>query len=191
MADKAELDPVLLIETEARKAPPLTYVLLLYAILLCPIWISAVVVAFVEHLSASLPDSFYAKVRLTEAGGMIVSFVLTLLATKRAVRWQIEQAAHFDDLSSFRLGWGALRAAEQDWWSAVLVMPMILYVAAGRDIFALIFGVDRAELTESERYWFALIWVAVISGLIFCFLGFCAWLGHRVKKQRSAKRVLA
>lgn len=62
----------------------------------------------------------------------------------------------------------------------------IVYMVAGQDILEKSVGVSRAELTDAGRYWIVIVRGAIISGLIFCFFAFCAWLGHRVKKQRAA-----
>lgn len=73
MAEKAETDLSQRIETEARKVPPLPYVLFLCAVATCPFWISVAVVVVAENLSNSLPDNFYVAVRWSITGGMLLS----------------------------------------------------------------------------------------------------------------------
>ena len=152
MVDEAEPDLLRRTEMEARKVPPLSYVLFLYLFLTCPIWISATVAAVAENLSAPMPGSFYVAAYWINSGGMIFSVVVTAIAAKRTVRRKVALGGDAAEMSSFRLGWGTVRVLWKGWW---------IVVARG----------------------------AVISSLIFCYFGFCIWLGHRVKKRRSARQV--
>ncbi len=187
MPDKAEPDRLQRIEAEARKVPPLSYVLFLFAVAACPFWISAMVVAVAEQLSVSLQDEFYFLVRWITGGGMIVSFVVTAIAARRAVRRQVELAEQFGYFSSFQLGWGAIREAWNYWWTLIVVVLFVSYLIVGRDIDRIIIGVNRAELSEAGGYWFVIARAVVISGFFLCYIGFCIWLGRRVQKQRAAQ----
>ena len=186
MADSHEAGWLERIEAEARKVPPLPYVLFLFAVATCPFWISATVAVVAETLSTSLPPNFFSTVRWATDGGMIVSFVVTAIAALRAVRRRAETAEQFSDLSSFQLGWGAVREAWSYWWSLILVILFVSDVIAGRDIDRAITGVNRAELSEAGGYWFVIIRASVLSGFFLCFIGFCIWLGRRIQKQRAA-----
>jgi hypothetical protein len=190
MADEAEPDLLHRIELEARKVPPLPYVLFLYAFVTCPIWILALVVAIAEILSAPAPapDNLYVAVFWINSGGMIVSFVVTIFAARRVVIRQAALAENAADISIFRLGWGAVRVGWKGWWSVLVVVLFVVYMVAGQDLLETSLGVNRPELTEAGRYWIVVARAAVISSLIFCFFGFCTWLGHRVQKQTTAKR---
>lgn len=188
MADKAELELLHRAELEARKVPSLSYVLFLYVFLTCPIWISAMVVAVAENLSAPMPVSFYVAVYRINSGGMIFSVVVTAIAAKRTVRRQVALAEDAAEMSSFRLGWGTVRVLWKGWWSVLAAILFVVYMVAGQDFLETGLGIIRRDLSEAGRYWIVVARGAVISSLILCFFAFCTWLGHRVKNQRAARQ---
>lgn len=77
--------------------------------------------------------------------------------------------------------------AWQDWWSWAWWITFIVYFVAGREIDEYIMGIDSAVLSRAESFWYMVARAALFTGLFFCFLGLCIWLGRREQNQRAAR----
>lgn len=182
MADEAEPDLLQRIEENAREESQLHHVLLFFGLALCPVWISAAVAAAAELSFSSLPDNFYGAANWTAGGGIFVTIVVAIILEKRAKKRQAELAKNIGELSSYQLGYGAVKVALGDWVYRVAAIPLAMFFLVDK-----VAGGGRAELTEAALFWYAQEFFAYAIGLISCFLAFCLWLGHRVQKQTAAK----
>lgn len=171
------------IEAEAHKELPLHRVLLFFGLAFCPVWIWAAVAAAAELSFSSLPDNFYGAMNLTVPSSTIVTIVVAIILDTKLTKQQAELAKNSGEFSSFQLGLGAVWVTLGGWWRYWIGGFLLIIFFLANEMA----GGDRAELTDAARFWYAQEFFAYAIGLIFCFFGFCLWLGHRVKKQRAAK----
>jgi hypothetical protein len=169
------------IEAEAHKELPLHHVLLFFGLAFCPVWISAAVAVAAELSFSSLPDNFYGALILTVLCSTIVTIVVAIILDTKLTKQQPELAKNSGKFSSFRLGLGVVWVTLRGWGYRVPAVLLAMFFLVVK-----LTGGDRAELTDAALFWYAQGFFAYVIGLIFCFFGFCLWLGHRVQKQRAA-----